>query len=376
MNFELNDIQRSIQQTFRKFVDERVKPAAADIDERQEFPRELFREVGKLGFFGMRYPEESGGSGLDVLSYCLAVIELARGSLSLAAACSMQSLMGTYFLHRFGDAEVREEYFVPALGGDKIGAICMTEPNAGSDLNAINTIARVRDRVYMLSGQKTWVTSAPVADFFTVLARTDNHDKLSIFFVPAYLDGVHVGRNIDKLGVRGSLTNEVVFDEVQLKANYLLGGIGEGTKWLAEILAEIRIMTGALAIGVAMAAYQDALEYAKTRVQFGKAIGQFQAIRLKAADMAVQLETARQMLFYAAWLSERNLPRQKEASIAKLYASECANSICDEASRILASYGYAMEYPVQRYWRDARFTLIGGGTSEILKLNIAKELGL
>ncbi|MCK5407204.1 MAG: acyl-CoA dehydrogenase, partial [Candidatus Krumholzibacteria bacterium] len=240
----------------------------------------------------------------------------------------------------------------------------------------IKTMATVFDDRFELSGQKTWVTSAPVADFFTVLARTSNHDQLSIFFVPANLDGVHVGKNIEKLGVCGSVTSEVSFDEVRLPAEFLLGGIGEGTNCLQEILAEIRIMTAALAIGVATAAYEDALGYAKTRIQFGKPIGKFQAIKMKLADMAVQLETAKQMLFYAAWLSDRNLPRQKEASIAKLYASECANSICDEASRIMASYGYAMEYPVQRYLRDARFTLIGGGTSEILKLNIAKDLGV
>lgn len=376
MNFELAETQRSIQQTFRDFVDKKVKPAAAEIDENKEFPFELFKEVGKLGFFGMRYPENAGGSGADIISYCLAVMELARGSLSLAAACTMQSLMATYFLYRFGDKEIREKYFEKALKGNRVGAICMTEPDAGSDLMSITTMARVLGDGYKLSGQKTWVTSAPVADFFTVLARTDNHDQLSIFFVPADLDGVHVGKNIDKLGVCGSVTSEVSFDEVQLPANSLLGGIGEGTKCLREILAEIRIMTAALAIGVATAAYEDALEYAKTRVQFGKPIGKFQAIKLKAADMAVQLETAKQMLFYAAWLSDQNLPRQKEASIVKLYASECANSICDEASRIMASYGYAMELPMQRYLRDARFTLIGGGTSEILKLNIAKELGL
>ncbi|MEE9168409.1 MAG: acyl-CoA dehydrogenase family protein, partial [bacterium] len=346
------------------------------IDENAEFPSALFRDVGKLGFFGMRYPEDCGGSGSDIVSYCLAVIELARGSLSLAAACTMQSLMATHFLHRFGDKEIREKYFGEALKGDKIGAICMTEPNAGSDLMSITTMARVLDDGFVLSGQKTWVTSAPVADFFTVLARTDNHDQLSIFFVPADFEGVNVGRNIDKLGVCGSLTSEVSFDEVQLPRSYLLGGIGEGTKCLREILAEIRIMTAALSIGVATAAYEDALEYAKTRVQFGKPIGKYQAIKMKAADMAVQLETARQMLFYAAWLSDQDMPRQKEASIVKLYASECANAICDEASRIMASYGYAKEFPMQRYLRDARFTLIGGGTSEILKLHIAKELGL
>jgi len=376
MDFELNELQKTIQETFARFADERIIPAAESIDETKEFPMELFHEVGKLGFFGMRYPESAGGSGMDIISYCLAVIELSRGSMSLAAACSMQSLMGTYFLYRLGDEEIIENYFNPALEGKKIGAICMTEPDSGSDLMALKSIAKVKEDHFILSGQKTWVTSAPIADFFTVLARTDNHDKLSIFFVPSDTEGVHIGKNIDKLGVRASLTNEVSFDGVRLPKNYLLGKIGDGTKHLFEILAEIRIMTAAMSIGVATAAYDDAIEYAKTRVQFGKPIGKFQAVRMKAADMAVMLETSRHMLFYTAWLCDKGKSRQKEASIVKLYASECANTICDEASRILASYGYAMEYPMQRYLRDARFMLIGGGTSEILKINIARELGL
>lgn len=375
MSYLLTDLQTSIQQTFAGFVDRKVRPAAARIDEEKQFPLELFKEVGEMGFFGMRYPEEAGGNGADVVSYMLAVMELARGSLSLAAACTMQSLMGTWFLYRFGDEEVKE-YFREALKGNKIGGICMTEPDAGSDLMAIKTMARVKEDGFVLNGQKTWVTSAPVADFFTVLARTDNHDQLSIFFVPKNLPGVMVGKSIEKMGVRGSLTSEVAFNDVKLPRNYLLGAIGEGTRCLREILAEIRIMTGALAIGVAEAAFHDAKEYAKTRVQFGKPIGKFQAMQLKFADMAVKLETAKMYVLNAASLSDRNLPRQKEAMIAKLYASECAVNICDEAARVLASYGYASEYPMERYLRDSRFTLIGGGTSEILKINIAKELDL
>ncbi|MBT7618836.1 MAG: acyl-CoA dehydrogenase, partial [Calditrichaeota bacterium] len=272
--------------------------------------------------------------------------------------------------------EIREDYFRPALLGEKIGSICMTEPNAGSDLMNIATTAKVFDDHFILSGQKTWITSATVSDFFTVLARTDNHDKLSIFFVPTNLEGVTIGKNIPKVGVRASVTNEVSFDEVRLPKKYLLGKIGEGTKCLIEILAEIRIMTAALAVGVGTAALEDSIEYAKTRVQFGKPIGKQQAIKMKVSEMAVKLETSRQMVMYTAWLCDQNKPRSKEAQMVKLYASEAANSICDDACRIMASYGYAMEYPVQRYWRDARFTLIGGGTSEILKINIARELGL
>ena len=375
MDFQLNDIQEMIQKTFQDFSEKEVKPQAEAIDANKEFPMELFKKVGDLGFFGMRYPKDAGGTELDVVSYSLAVMKLAKGSLSLAAACTMQSLMGTFFLYKFGDDEVKG-YFKQALDGEKIGGICMTEPDAGSDLFGIRTKAKVMDDHYILSGQKTWVTSAPVADFFTVFAKTDNHEKLSIFFVPTHLNGVHIGKSIEKLGVRGSVTSEVAFDEVKLPKNYLLGEIGGGTESMKEILAEIRIMTGALAIGGAEAAFEEAVEYAKTRKQFGRPIGKFQAVRLKMADMAVQLETARHYVFYAASLSDQNLPRQKESMIAKLYASECANDICDKTSRIFASYGYAMEYPIQRFLRDARFTLIGGGTSEILGINIGKELGL
>ena len=373
MNFELTDIQKQVQQTFREFVNRKVLPQAKLIDENHEFPMQLFREVGDLGFFGMRYPESAGGSQMDIVSYCLAVFELSRGSLSLAAACTMQSLMATYFLFRLGDEEVKT-YFSKALKGEKIGGICMTEPNAGSDLFGIQSRAEVLEDGFILNGQKTWVSSAPIADFFTLLAKTDQAEGLSIFFVPSHLDGVKVGKSIKKLGVRGMATSEVYFDQVRLPANYLLGNLGDGSKYLLEILAEIRIMTAALAVGVATAAFEDALKYAMERKQFGKVIYKFQAVKMKFAEMKVQLETARHYTLYAASLSDKNIPRNQEANIAKLYASECANTICDQASRILASYGFAEDYSLQRYLRDARFTLIGGGTSEILKLNIAKGL--
>jgi len=375
MDFSLNDIQESTRQIFKEFVDKQVVPKAKEIDENKSFPMELFQDVGELGFFGMRYPEEAGGSGMDIVSYTLAVIELSRGSMSLAASCTMQSLMATYFLYSLGDDEIKA-YFKDALTGEKIGGICMTEPNAGSDLFGIQTTAKIKSDGFELSGQKTWVTSAPVADFFTVLAKTDSTEGISIFFIPTKLPGVNIGKSIEKLGIRGSVTSEVFFDKVKIPKNYLLGELGDGTKYLREILAEIRIMTAALSVGVATAAFEGALAYSKERQQFGRPIGKFQAVKMKLAEMAVQLETAKHYTFYAASLSDKNLPRQKESMMAKLYASEAANSICDQASRILASYGYADEYPFQRYLRDARFTLIGGGTSEILKLNIGKELGL
>ncbi|MFH2001534.1 MAG: acyl-CoA dehydrogenase family protein [Planctomycetota bacterium] len=373
MNFDLTEEQRVIQETFHRFARDKLKPDAEAIDEKAEFPATHFRAVGDLGFFGMRYPEEAGGSGNDVVSYCLAAEELAYGSLSVAAACAMQSLMGTYFLHRFGTPEQKRTFFEPALRGEKIGTICITEPDAGSDLSNIATSAREEADGYVLNGQKMWITQAPVADFFTVFAKVDG--VLNIFLVARDNPGLVVGRNIKKMGVKASVTSEVSFQECRIAKDAMLGESGKGVECLKEILDEIRVMTGALAVGCARAALEDSLAYAKERVQFGKPIVKFQAIKLLFAEMATELEVARRFVLYAAWRSDRGMKNSKESAMAKLFASETGLSICDKAARVMASYGYAMEYPIQRYLRDIRFTLIGGGTSEILKLIIAKETG-
>lgn len=368
------DIQESIRKTFAEFADREIAPAAAEIDRLETFPVELFQKVGGLGFFSMRYPESAGGIGCDTVSYCLATMELARGSLSLAASCTMQSLMATWFLHRYGDADIISHYFTPALSGLKVGAICMTEPDAGSDLMSVNTTADVNGDGFLLNGSKTWVTSAPVADFFTVLARVRADDKLSLFFVPRTTSGVVVGRSIAKMGVCGSPTAEVSFSNVKLPPAYMLGARGTGGNSLREILTEIRLMTAALSVGVATAACEYATRYAGERSQFGKPIAAFQAIQLKIADMAVKVDTSRTYTLNVAAMADAGMQVGRQAMMAKLYASECAVEVCDIAGRILASYGYSREYPIERLIRDSRFTLIGGGTSEILKINIAKEL--
>jgi butyryl-CoA dehydrogenase len=370
MDFSLNDEQRAVRDTFHRFAENEVRPMAESLDREPRFPKELFARAAELGFFGMRYPEPEG-SGCDVISYILAVEELAWGSLSVAAACAMQSLMGTWFLHRFGGAEIHEHYFTPALRGERIGVICMTEPDAGSDLTSVTTRAEQRGKRWYLSGSKTWVTSAPVADFFTVLART-GEKELSFFLVERGADGLVVGRDIDKLGVRASLTSEVAFEDTP--AVTILGKPGEGFTCLREILAEIRLMTAALALGVGRAAYEDAREYADQRAQFGRPIRKFQAVQEHLAEMATQLAAARQLTRWSAWRSDRGIDNLNEAAMAKLFASEAALEICERASRVLASYGFSNDYPVERYLRDVRFTLIGGGTSEILRINIAKGL--
>lgn len=370
MDFTLSDEQEAVRDTFHSFAVREIRPLAKELDADPRFPRELFAKAGELGFFGMRYPEPEG-SGADIFSYLLAVEELAWGSLAVAAACTMQSLMGTYFVHKLSTGELRERVLGPALAGGLVGTICMTEPNAGSDLYGIRTRGHKEGDSWTLTGQKIWITSAPVADLFTVFART-GEKELSVFLVEQGASGLSVGRSIDKMGVRASLTSEVAFDETPA---HLLGEAGKGTSYLREILAEIRLMTAALSLGVARAACEDAAAYAAERQQFGKPINRFQAVQLHLADNAVELEAARRMMQWAAWRSQQGVPNDTEASMAKLFASEAALRICDRAARVLASYGYATDYPVERYLRDVRFTLIGGGTSEILRMNIARGIG-
>jgi len=375
MNFELTDEQRQIRDVFARFADERIAPQAAVLDAAHEFPRALFRELAGLGFYGIRYPEDVGGSGLDLVTFCLALEEVSRGSVSLAGCAAMQSLMGTKFLHMLGNADIVGRLFKPALAGEKIGAVCMTEPNAGTDLGGIATRAKKVDGGYLLTGQKIWVTSAPVADFFTVFARAGDEAKLTIFLVERSFRGLAIGRAIDKMGVWALPTSELALDDCFVPDTHRLSREeGDGESHLRKLLAEIRIITGAIAVGVARAALAEATRYAAERKQFGKPIDRFQAIQLKLAEMATPLEAAKQLVYYAAWLKDADRPHHKEAAMAKLFASETAATVCDQAARVLASYGYAMEYPVQRYLRDVRFTLIGGGTSEILKLIVAKEV--
>jgi len=375
MDFGLTEEQRSIQETFRRFSDERIAPAAEALDEAHAFPRALFEELGDLGFLSMRYPEEDGGVGVDLVTFTLALEEISRGSMSLAGCVTMQALMGTKFLHMLGNDDIRERLFQPALTGRKIGGICMTEPNAGSDLGGIATHARPVDGGYVLNGQKMWVTSAPVADFFTVFARAGDEGKLTIFLVERDFDGLVIGRAIEKMGVWALPTSELAFNDCFVPMSHRLSEQeGDGEQHLRKLLAEIRIVTGAMALGTAQAALDEAIRYAGERKQFGKPINRFQAIQMKLAEMATDLEAARHLVRYAAWSKDQDLPHHKEAAMAKLFATEAAAELCDKAARVLASYGFAMEYPVQRYLRDIRFTLIGGGTSEILKLIIAKEL--
>ena len=370
--------QEEFRKTVARFVDTEVVPAADAIDERAEFPTALFKRVGALGYFGLRYPEAYGGAAADMTTYCLFAEELARGSLSLAAAACMQSLMGTYFIYKYGAETLRRRYLVPALRGDLVATFALTEPNAGSDIAGITTRAERRGEGWVLRGAKTWVTNAPVADVLTVAAKTSGErgmKSIALFLLDrATMRGIALGKKIDKMAVRASETGEILLDDVEVPADHLLGGETGGVDKIGTILSEIRVMTAALSVGLARAAYGAALAYSRARVAFGKPIGEHQAISFKLADMLTSIHTAALLTYQAAARVDAGRAIGREAAMTKLFASEAAVKVTDEAARIFASYGLAMEYPVQRYFRDARFLLPGGGTSEILRVVIGRDL--
>ena len=370
--------QETFRRTVARFVDAEIVPHADAIDERGEFPREPFKRIGAQGWLGLRYPERYGGADADMVTYCLFAEELARGSLSVAAAAAMQSLMGTYFVYKYGSEALRARYLTPALRGDLVATFALTEPNAGSDVANITTRAERRGDRWVLRGTKTWVTSAPVADMLTVAAKTSGErglENIALFLLDrGAMRGITLGKAIDKMAVRASVTGEILLEDVEVPDEHLLGGETGGVDKIGSILAEIRIMTAALSVGLARAAYGAALAYARERQAFGKPIGEHQAISFKLADMLTSMQAAALMTYQAAARLDAGRPIGREAAMAKLFASETAVRITDEAARVFASYGLAMEYPVQRYFRDARFLLPGGGTSEILRLVIGREL--
>ena len=372
--------QEAFRRSIARFVDAEVVPVADAIDARGEFPLALFQRLGALGHLGLRYPERYGGADADMVTFCLLAEELGRGSMSLAAAAMMQSLMGTHFVFRYGTDEQRERYLVPALRGDKIATFALTEPGAGSDLGNMSTQARRDGDHWVVNGTKTWVTSAPIADVLTVGAKTSAERGLkhvALFLVdPREMPGVVIGKKIDKMAVRASDTGEISLEDVRVPASHLLGGETGGVEKIGGILSEIRVMTAALSVGLARAAYEAALRYARERVAFGKPIVEHQAIAFKLADMLTGIHGATLMTYDAATALDRGERVTREAAMAKLAASEMAARVTDEAGRIFASYSLATEYPVQRYLRDSRFLLFGGGTSEILRLLIARELDL
>jgi alkylation response protein AidB-like acyl-CoA dehydrogenase len=368
-----------LRKAMARFVDNELIPKAQEIDDSGEFPTEMFQRIAGMGVFGIRYPKKQGGAGGNCTLYCIIHEELARGLMSVAAISAMQCLMGTNFLFYFGTEAMREQYFYPALRGEKVAAFCMTEPESGTDLGAVRTQAKRTRDGYIISGTKSWVTNGPVADFYTVLCQTEPAKKLkglNFFFVPRDTPGVSYSKPFDMLGTRSTKISEVAFNDCHIPLEYRLGEEGRGTGNLMSVLSEIRAMTAALAIGLLRAALDDALRYTSERVAFNRPIGKFQLIQAKIANMATDLEAARLLTYRATKMVDQKIPCLKEASMAKYFATEAACKAADEATRILGAYGYSMEYSAQRYYRDNRFLLYGGGTHEILQSNIARWAGL
>ena len=368
-----------IRKTMARFVDEELIPKAQEIDEKGEFPMEMFMKLADMGVFRIRYPRKSGGAGGNTTLYCIICEELARGLLSVAAISAMQCLMATNFLFYYGTDEMKKKYFEPAMRGEKIGAFCLTEPEAGGNLGAITTSAIRTNDGYLINGMKSWITNGPVADFFTVLCQMNPEKKLkgvNFFFIPKDTPGFSHSKPFSLLGTRSTRISEVSFNNCLIPSEYMLGEEGRGASNLLEITAEIRVMTAALAIGVLRAAMDDSIKYAKERKAFGKAIGKYQLIQAKIADMATDLEASRLLTYKATGLIDKKEDALKEATMAKYFATEAACRTSDEATRIFGGYGFSMEYPVQRYYRDNRMLLSGGGTHEILQTNIARWAGV
>ncbi len=381
MDFEFTEEQIEFRRQIARFVDEQVAPQAERYDQSGEFPREILEELGELGYLGIKYPEQYGGAGLDQphVYHTIFSEELARGSLGIAAGIAMHTSTATYGVNKWGTEELKQKYLVPALQGKMIAAFGLTEPNAGSDAAAIRTKADRDGDHYVLNGTKIFTTNGTVADFITIAARTTpgkGFKGISLFLLDTRTPGFSVGRKLEKFTIHCSDTAELVLDNVRVPAEYLLGEEDMGLINIAQSLVDDRIMTAGLAVGVAKAAYEGALKYAQEREQFGKSISTFQAVRFRLVDMLARLKTAELYSYYAAWKADRGEKVIQEAAMAKLVASEAANYICRQALTIYGGYGLMMEYPAQRFLRDSFFPLVGGGTSDIMRVVISKEMGI
>jgi butyryl-CoA dehydrogenase len=369
MDFRFTEEQEFFRQQVRDAVDRLIRPRVAELDERAEFPRELWNEVAALGYFGLRHPAAYGGLDADTVTSMIFFEEFARGACGFAMAVTVQMLMGTYFLGRFGSEELKQTLLVPAIKGEKISAICFTESQSGSDLGGTRTTATRDGDGWVLHGTKEWITNGPIADFATVVATTDpaaGLKGLSFFLVEADRPGFQHGQVMHKLGARASVTGEIVLEHVRVPADHLLGEPGKGASYLGDILNHVRVMTGLSACSIADEAMADAREYAKRREAFGKPIAAYQLIREKFARFWIQREAARTFLYRVAWMMDQGQECLREAMGAKWFATEMCLEAVDEATRVYAGNGFSTEYPPQRFFRDARFLLSGGGTHEVL----------
>jgi short/branched chain acyl-CoA dehydrogenase len=380
VDFDLTDEQRSFQALVREFAEEVVAPAAAGYDEREEFPLEVVKRMGELGLFGIPFPEEYGGQGGDLVTFCLCLEEIARWDSSVAITLEAAVGLAANPIYRFGTEEQKRRWLDPMARGEALGAFALTEPGGGSDARAIRTTARLDGDDWVIDGTKAFITNSGTAITSAILvAAVDagiGDDAVSTIVVPSGTPGLTVGGAYRKIGWRASDTHELSFDRCRVPADHLLGERGRGYAQFLETLTDGRVAIGALAVGLARGCLEESVLYAGQRHAFGKPIGAFEALQFKIADMKVGVETARLAVLNAAWLRDRGKPFATEASVAKLYASEVATSCAREAVQVHGAYGYVEEFPVARFYRDAKVLEIGEGTNEIQRLLIARALGL
>jgi len=377
MDFGLSDEQRLIQESVRQFAREQVAPIAAEIDRTGEYPRSTLALMGRQGLMGMTIPEHWGGAGMDTLSYVLALEEISAACATHGLVMSVQNSLPEQMILKHGTDEQRHRWLIPLARGELIGAFCLTEPSAGSDAASLQARAERDGDSYLLTGTKSWVSGAGVADLYMVMARTSREAGprgVSAFVVEAGLPGLNFGAPEDKLGLRASRTGIVNFDGVRLPAANRIGPEGQGLIIALGSLDQGRIGIAAQAVGIARAAFEAARDYSSERRQFGQAIREFQGVSFKIAEMSMDLDAARLLTWYAAWRKDQGLPLTRQASEAKLFASQAANRITHAAIQVFGATGYSREYPVERYFRDARVTEIYEGTSEIQKVVIARQV--
>ncbi|HNR38079.1 MAG TPA: acyl-CoA dehydrogenase family protein [Acidobacteriota bacterium] len=378
MRFELTEDQELIRNTIRDFAEHEVRPGAAARDRDSDFPADLLKQLGGMGFMGAVIPVEYGGADIDSIAYALVIEELARVDASLAVTVAVHNSVGAYPIVRWGTEEQKRRYLPPMAAGQALGAFALTEPQAGSDAANLKCRAvRDGDR-YIVNGVKAWCTNGPVADTIVLMAVTDpgqGSKGISAFILEADTPGFQAGTIEDKMGLRSSKTSELVLDNCAIPAANRLGNEGDGLKVALSVLCASRTGIGAQAVGIAQGAFEEALRYAKVREAFGQPLAGFQATQFKLADMATRIEAARLLVLYAASRTE-DVDRRifRYSSMCKLFASEMANEVVAQAVQIHGGYGFSREYPVERFYRDARVTTIYEGTSEIQRLVIAREL--
>jgi butyryl-CoA dehydrogenase len=377
MDFQLSDEQRQIRDTLADFAEREIKPNSARWDKEAMFPREVIAQLGELGFLGVSFPEKYGGGGADTLSQVLVVEGISRYDAGIGLTCAAQMSLSSGHIAMFANDAQRERYTPPMIRAQKLGAWCLTEPSAGSDAAAMKTRAVRAGDNYVINGAKMFITNGSVADVYVVMAVTDSEaarDGISAFIIDRGTPGLSNGRRIEKLGLHSSDTAEVIFDNVSVPVSNLIGEPGMGYRQTLKVLEGGRIGIAGFAAGIARGAMEDAAAYAKERRQFGQAIADFQAIQWMIADMATRIEASWLLTCRAAHLKDQNKPFAREASMAKLFASETAMWTTTKAVQIHGGYGYVTEFPVERYMRDAKLAEIGEGTSEVQRMIIAKSL--